>query len=337
MNSSNNTNDNTTATGFYLSEDQWLTIFGSTWPLDIFMFYPYLVVGLLGIILNAYSMAVFLDSEFTIDLYKYMRVYCLNNMAFCIFGTCNCFINTKRLFPWTNSYFTNAYSAYFYIPTASVLSFFGSMLDIFVLLDRIGNFNNRVKARINWPVYKTCLATIIACFLFNVPFYLAYCPISLTVMLNQTTAFTIWYGGNSDYFGKQLIGTIWLAFFLVVRDFGVMVAQLALNIVSIVLLKRYLEKKKTRFETATTQRPSIVNNNRVETAVSNHVRESHSNLTHSAVNQNNMSGVGTGVGNSLRSSVTLRQVKKEKISSADQKATVIKKIIYLECELFYLS
>jgi hypothetical protein len=199
------------------------------------------------------------------------------------------------------------------------------MIDIFVLLDRIGNFKNQIKSRTNWPVYKTCFATLIACFLFNVPFYLAYCPISLTVMLNQTTVFTIWYGGNSDYFGKQLVGTIWLAFFLLVRDFGVMLTQLALSIMSIVLLKRYLEKKKTRFEALNTNQLSIKANNRVETAVSNHERASNLNLSHHAVNNNNVNSitvVGARFGNSVGISVSLRRATKEKISSADQKATV---------------
>jgi hypothetical protein len=326
MNNSNKSNSSDPGGfgGFYLSEDQWLTMFGSVWSLDIFTFYPYIVAGILGLILNAYSLVIFQDTEFNIPLYKYLRVYCATNMAVCLIGTGNCFSGTKRLFPWSNSYYTGAYAAFFATPMVSVLSFFGSMIDIFILLDRIGNFNKRVQTWIKLPVYKTCVITFITCFLFNIPFFLNYCPASLTVMLNATTPFTIWYGAATPYFTQLLIGTVWMAFYLVVRDFGIMVAQLVLNLVSIVLLKRYLEKKKSQFQTASTVQPSVLPNNRVSAAVSHtaghSLNESNSNKMASVVNNNN-SVVATGDA-SVKSGVQKRRPKKEKISSADQKATV---------------
>jgi hypothetical protein len=101
-----NTSSNQSA--FYLTKDQWLTAFGSTWSLDIFMSYPYIIASILGFILNAYSLVVFQDAEFNTALYKYLRVYCINNMAVCLSGIGNMFFVTKRVFPWSNSFYTQA-------------------------------------------------------------------------------------------------------------------------------------------------------------------------------------------------------------------------------------
>jgi hypothetical protein len=244
MNTSNlTTNTTTVPTGYYLSEDEWLTAFGSTWALDTFNFYPYIVAAWLGLALNSFSLAVFQDAEFNIALYKYLRVYCLNNMLICLIGTGNLFFSVRRMLPWTNSYYPNAYTNYFYIPMLSILNFFGSMIDIYILLDRIGNFNRRVKSWTSkWPVYRVCAITLIACSIFCIPFFLAYCSCSLTVKLNPSTQFTIWFGGVSEL-SQTLTMTVLLFFLLAVKEFAVLLVQIALNVVSIVLLKRFLMKK----------------------------------------------------------------------------------------------
>jgi hypothetical protein len=300
MNETNKTNA-ADPPDFFLSKDQWLTIFGSTWSLDMFMSYPYIIASILGFIFNSYSLAVFQDAEFNIDLYKYMRVYCVNNMAVCLFGAGNCFFATKRLLPWSNSYYTSAYSSFFYIPMMNVHNLNGSLIDIYILLDRIANFNNRVKAWINWPVYKTCIITFIACFLFNIPSFVSFSPWPVTVMLNSTSPFTIWLTGTSDYFGSNLIGKIWLGFFLAVRDFGVMAAQISLNLYSIVLLKQHLGKKRA------------LHNSRVSPG-------NESIQTRSVMTQMNAVSIKRTEVNG--SSTTTNSRRKEKISAADQRATV---------------
>jgi hypothetical protein len=210
------------------------------------MSYPFIITGILGFILNTFSLAIFKNTaEFSIPLYKYLRIYCLNNIAVCLFGTCNCFFATKRVFPWSNSYYTNAYCTYFCIPVFSALNFFGSLIDIFILLDRIGNFNNRVKTWAKLPPVKTCTFSFIACIIFNLPFFIVYYPASKTVMLNATISFTIWYGGSRVSVDAQLEFVLFFIY-LVIRDFGHMIVQLAMNIASIVLLVQYLERKKSR-------------------------------------------------------------------------------------------
>jgi hypothetical protein len=129
-------------------------------------------------------------------------------------------------------------------------------------------------------------------------------------MLNATTPFSIWYTGTTGYFGGQLVGAIWLAFFLVVRDFGIMVAQLAFNLYSIVLLKRYLEKKRALHNRVS---PGTAT---VDAADGGGI----SMYTATAITRNN--DAVTKRGEEEGTSRTVVGRRKEKISAADQKATV---------------
>jgi hypothetical protein len=313
MNTSNQTTNTTTdPTGYYLSEDQWLTAFGSTWILDTFNCYPYIVAAILGFVLNSFSLAVFQDAEFNIALYKYLSVYCLNNMLICLFGSGNVFFSIKRILPWTNSYYPNAFTNYFYLPVASILNFFGSMVDIFILLDRIGNFNKRVKElTTKWSVYRTCAITFVTCSIFCIPLFLAYCSCSITVKLSATTPFTIWFGGATEL-SKTLTMTILLFVILAVKELGVLLVQLGLNVVSIVLLKRYLMKKSRLIASPVVA--ADINTKRDITAAT-HNDGGNRDLISVMNNTNNNA---TNVGGAASRIV----LKKDPISSADQKATV---------------
>jgi hypothetical protein len=129
-------------------------------------------------------------------------------------------------------------------------------------------------------------------------------------MLNATTPYSIWFTAPSGYFGQQLVGAIWLGFSLVVREFGIMMTQLALNICSIVLLKRYLEKKRAFHNRVS---PGTGTVGTVNGGV-----ESLNTATLVTLNNDSVARRGDE-GDKSRTAVGR---KKEKISAADQKTTV---------------
>jgi hypothetical protein len=144
------------------------------------------------------------------------------------------------------------------------------------------------------------------------PLFLAYAPFSVTVKLNATTPFTIWFASASPYFSKQLIGVVWIALIVLIKDLLVMILQLALNMVSIVLLKRHLGKK-----IQLTATPMLININRVAAAAPVTYRAG--NELNTAVFANNNNGVASNEG-----SVRERSSIFEQISASDRKATVTK-------------
>jgi hypothetical protein len=51
----------------------------STWFMDSLNTYPFIILGMIGMLLNLFSFAVFSDPEFgSLNLYQYLRVYTLN-------------------------------------------------------------------------------------------------------------------------------------------------------------------------------------------------------------------------------------------------------------------
>jgi hypothetical protein len=154
---------------FFLPLDVWLVAFGSTWILDILNLYPYSILSILGIILSSFALAIFQDEEFNIPLYKYLRIYTTNSIVNCVLSLGNIFWSVRRIIPWSNSYFTQVYALYVFLPFATMCYFFSSVLDILILLDRIGHFNKKLKGFMTMPVYKMCAIEFVFCFVFNFP------------------------------------------------------------------------------------------------------------------------------------------------------------------------
>jgi hypothetical protein len=131
----NRTNNNTAV---YLTVDQIQEMLGSTWALDNFNFYPFVIVGPLGFIGNLFSFAVFLNKDLaSLPFYQYMQVYTVCNAIVCLLGTFNFFSNSHRLFPWGNSEWAFTYYLHAFVDSANFLYFFNSLLNIFIMLDRI--------------------------------------------------------------------------------------------------------------------------------------------------------------------------------------------------------
>jgi hypothetical protein len=121
--------------------------------------------------------------------------------------------------------------------------FFGSVVDIIILLDRIGHFDKRIKTCIKLPPYLICIIAFFGCFLINFPYDILYEPGSITVNLNATVTFTLWTSLPTSFASSRL-AAILVYVVASLRDILVFVIQISLNLVSVFLLKRYLDKKK---------------------------------------------------------------------------------------------
>jgi hypothetical protein len=75
-----------------------LTAYGYTPLLDHLNLDLITLVSFSGLVLNARSFVVFLDKEFSINLYSYLRVYIANNLLTCVLWIFNFTFSTKSLF-----------------------------------------------------------------------------------------------------------------------------------------------------------------------------------------------------------------------------------------------
>jgi hypothetical protein len=221
--------------------------FGQTLLLNGLNFYPFVIFGSFGFILNIFSFIIFQQTEFNTPLYQYLKVYSINSAQVCFFATFVFLANTQVMFEWSNSYWTHVYYLHVFVPFANTGYFYGTVLDILITLDRIANFNKLVKKLISKSVYRICIASLVCCIAINFVYFFAFKPASLTTNVkvrpkNTIQEFTLWYPGLTD-FSISYIGKISLFVLYSFRDIFMMIAEIVVNIVSIYYLKNYLSRK----------------------------------------------------------------------------------------------
>jgi hypothetical protein len=236
MNSSN------ASSYYYYTLDALFTAYGSTWILDNLNLYPFVIVGILGALLNLFAFIIFLDREFSITLYNYLRVYTLNNTIMCLISISNFFWDTYRILPWSNSYWTQVWLNFVYTPISNVSYFYSSLLDICILLDRIATFNSFVRSCMTLPCRFVCLITLLVTLVIDLPYFFVFVPAYNVSKLNATTEITIWFSSTSS-FATSTAGTVVTFVVYALRDVLVMVIQIVLNIVSVLLLREHLQNK----------------------------------------------------------------------------------------------
>jgi hypothetical protein len=210
-----------------------------------------------------------------------------------------------RLFPWGNSFWAQAYYDFVYGNVSSVFYFFGSMLDIVILIDRIANFNKKVKERLtNLSPYKVGAIVLVVCLVIDMPYFILYMPGEVVAQINATTTFTIWFSATTPL-ATSRIGAALIFVCYGLRDVGVVVIEVFLNLVSMFYLKQFLNKKKRMTEGGLSVRDGTVSQ---------------------AVKSHNPSTVTAAVkqGPKARTVSTVsKKSNRDQISSADQKATVM--------------
>lgn len=218
---------------------------GSTWPVDIWMLYPYFVISFMGLVSNVFSLVVFCSSQFRISLYKYLRINSICSIVLCLFSMGRAFTVSYHIIPWANSELARTFYVYGYIHVSNIGYFFSSLIEILMLLDRIAYFNKKVELffqRIKLSPYLLSLMSFVLCFLIYSPNFFIAQPgsISLNIM-NQSV--TIWYVKSSEFSTTQL-AIILKAVALFIKDGLVTVIQVALNLISFYMLKQFLKKKR---------------------------------------------------------------------------------------------
>jgi hypothetical protein len=238
---------NNSSAFYFYTVDSLLTTYGSTWILDTLNMYLFTFVSVLGLVLSILSLVVFCDKDFTIALYTYLRVYSANNIVLCFLETFNFFYTTYRIIPWSNSYWTQFYYNYILIPVSVLCYFYSGVLSVIIQLDRIGHFAKPLKRFTDFSPLKLSIFAFLLCVLIDIPYNLVFVPGSKTAQLvNSTSNFTIYYSTVSAFSTSEL-GLVLTFLVSGMRDIFIMLVEIVLNVVSVVLIKRYFAAKKRKY------------------------------------------------------------------------------------------
>jgi hypothetical protein len=280
MNATENLTSN--VSDYYYSLDFILTNFaGSTWVMDNVNFWPYAVFGPVAFVLNAIAFLILQGPEFDTNLYKYMIVYTANNTVFSLCVTFNWINVCFRLIPWSNSYLTQALDIYFQTNVCNVSYFYGSLIDMCVLIDRIAILKSQVRNMIKLTPYKICMIAFVTVVVIDSPSYFVLTVTDEHFKLNSTTSYIVWYFKNSDFANTQLgIALTYMVYGI--REGFVTLAQIFLNMASMYCFKQHMHKK-TRLSIGAAA-------NRTGPAVVLHMSEGKRNSNRVATSSHHLSG-----------------------------------------------
>ena len=214
---------------------------GLYFSIEILYSYLFTSVTLTGIITNIINIYILNQKEFTASLFKYLRIYCVNSLIVCLSGSF-VFASFVRNFNSTPViYDALFYYVYIFIPFANTGYFYGSVLDIMIVLERISLFVKFFKTfatRINF----CCFIGLIVCIILNVPYFFVYVPKTNEFNISSTSSVYITYYDVSNIAKTRIVQILTYIEF-VLRDFLLLVFEILSNLISVIFLKKHLEKK----------------------------------------------------------------------------------------------
>jgi hypothetical protein len=228
-----------------------LDIFGDTLILNYMWLIPYVVFGSLGFLGNILCLVVLLNKEFAgTPIYLYLRIYSVNSGLLCLLSIFIFVCGTKHIFPWLNSYGSQVYFLWVYLPGAYAMQALAPLLDIVVTIDRIAIFNKSVKAIMARASPRIVCAVCIAISVLNGLFYYAQSvPQGIPVgsVLDTSTGqvitdLVIWVPGNTQFADSEA-GKLFFTVYFFVRESILMLGEIVSNCVSMFYLKGYYSKK----------------------------------------------------------------------------------------------
>jgi hypothetical protein len=215
----------------------WLKILGLNLKHEI-MYLSLLPICLIGLLLNILTLLILRGESFRLPIFSYLRVYAIKSGVICILLSTLFLANTRRFFTFTNSQWTMIYSAQIQIPVAKTLFFYESCLDILLSFDRAVMFSSGFHFYKKIKPNLICLILFVISCIISCPFWIIFTARSDVLKLNETEVYKLYSIDVTKWTSNLLL---YIVFSIV--DFLPFLAEIPLNIIVIVLLKRYLKRK----------------------------------------------------------------------------------------------
>lgn len=238
---------NTTSNPPVWPPDRMLIKPDSSRVLSLFNLYPVTITSCLSFTMNTISLVIFLTGKFkSFRLFQYIHIYLINSLIICLLSSFSFIFSSHNLIHWSNTYSAQFFYNYIESPLLDLSYFYGSVLEIYIILDRIYIF---VPQLYNLPkpgVYKVCLVTLLVCVIIDSPSFMSNTV--QPIQLNGPNE-TIWLGAKTEFsysnFGMNLLMVLH-----VVRTLIIFAIEMILSCLCILLLRRSIKKKikfKARF------------------------------------------------------------------------------------------
>jgi hypothetical protein len=224
---------------------------GSTWINDSFYMFLILPLALFSFVTSFVTFCVFMKRDFNkMLLYKYLRVFTLNNTMLSLIGSL-CFITyCQRYVPFGSTLIPRIYRCKITNYVLNTLYFYGNILDVVIVFERLSKFDKRVESFVNYSPNKLSFILFLTCLTINFPMYFVYTVKSdeeyYSNLFSYYNLLTFTYCGREPFFasfyGKLVIlGTIFL------RDIVTLVLEFVVSLIAIVEFRKYLNARARMF------------------------------------------------------------------------------------------
>jgi hypothetical protein len=320
--SSSLTNFNLTISIIY---EQLLVKLGSTYFIDtIYLICSFIMC--IGFCLNLIGLRVLFNEKFkSIKLFNFMKVYLVNSALIC-FIMLPVFLLGRR-FAFANEPYGTVYACYIYAPLVNVCYVFSALIDVAISMDRITLFTRMFDFTKKYSMRWTCLISLAYSLISGLMFIFLYYPGTLVAYLSETVTLKFYFLSPTGVLAGQF-GSFLLFLMLLLKDILPVALVITFNIISTVLLKRYLTHRSKRFHMSALNNKN--NKSQTQATTKSATNESNSlqqfnGLAHISVKENNASNSHANEFKSKpqTSKNATSNSRKTKISRADRSATVM--------------
>lgn len=195
--------------------DRLFTTRGFTHTVNSLAFWPITVFAGLGLALNLVSIVVnkMLIREFPgIGIYRFLRIYLINSALACFVLMTNFVGFSIRVFPWIMTEQALKYYLHFFLVVTNVCSFYSTVLNILITIERIWTLKGGVQLFNTNKVTFVCGLALLAVLLINIPLYLYSGSMSRVLFVYSTdqngtvtgnSSFLWWSGRFTSFSGSQ--------------------------------------------------------------------------------------------------------------------------------------
>ena len=258
-------------------------LYGTSWTAYAGTLYGLTPLCLVGSLMNLITYVILWKKPFRkATLFKYFRLNVLNSLLLCLVLMTR-FSGTVYKFDFTNSYAAMFYANFIYAPLLSIFYLNGSLLEIFIVIERIvkvhpiESVKKLIKLKHFW-IFLLILSVVI-----NIPNFFITTPGYVDIMIYNTTLIRNHFNKQTG-FAISPVGKIVTYLMFFVRDFITLVAKIGLNIASIILTKKYFNKLSVSSTTKFERKDSIIASNQINiTTNKTYMATVDKNLTYIAV------------------------------------------------------
>jgi hypothetical protein len=185
-------------------------------------------IGLIGIGFNILTFMILRGEQFRLPVVHYLRAHTVNSCLMCILipTVITAYINSE----WSNKYYTH-----FYIPILNLLIYYQTSLDTLLTLDRALTFTTRFEKLKELKPKLVSMILLVISLVMNSPVWFTFKTKKIEIQLSETEKsvfyMAIMEANHFFYFASIIVDTI------------PFVVEMPLNVVTMVLLKKYLKRR----------------------------------------------------------------------------------------------